>query len=66
MKDKLTSQQISQIREKYEETYGDDWSPTDLWLQHVCDDTCVTTYATRRFRNRIEHCIAEVLGTWEF
>ena len=66
MRSKLTIEQIAQIRKKYEEKYGCEWSPSDMWLQYVCDDTCVTTYATRRFRNRIEHCIAEVLGTWEF
>ena len=66
MKDQLTREQISQIREKYCELFGDEWVPSDLWLKQVVDDTYVTYYATRRFRNRIEHLIAGVLGTWEF
>ena len=64
MKDQLTTEQIAQIRAKYEEKYGDECDCSDLWILKVLDDTCETTYgvyATRRFRNRIVHCIAEVL-----
>mgnify|MGYP003418304774 FL=1 len=69
MKDQLTTEQMSQIREKYKEKYGNECDCSDLRILKVLDDTCETTYgvyATRRFRNRIVHCIAEVLGTWEF